>query len=459
MKECINPGCKKQIPDDSKFCGFCASRQDGMAHPTPGGSQAVKKEAIADSSDMFYADDYEVVKQFDPLVIPTKDQVTFENLLTTFQETVKNKDYPFIVQSKEHRWRADASTSKQRIVIQATHDAKWEKILFPISVEQLGNDTTVKLSVLRKNEIAEFYYSTLESLGMFSGRTSSDSIEYKTNWNDDRKYLPVVERAIRHFAERVEKELVRLPPEKILESPKIQPSMKLFLRDLFGRSRIDSYYQDSIDGLQTKENILQDAKNVENTRLAEIVKAIGNVHNTINEKEKKVHGIIGANGFIIAVSVVGAIVLALAVNWQFIIYGLPIYGILMLVRFVLKSSSEGTLNSLREHLNTLDSERSAINNDIYSMRNRATEVDNALLANRNDVVNAIINMKTSEFQSAETNETKWRTPSFVDEELEQLLSLVRNVFNEITGKITRKKTGKGLTLQTAMGLGGMGFDD
>jgi len=151
-KTCINPECRKDIAEDSIFCGHCRTKQDHPIH-----------EVL-----FFYGDDYEIVRQFDPVITPTKERVDFQNLLTTFQENVKLKNYPFSVECKEQRWRTEGGKGKPRIVIQPIHEAKWAKIIMPISVEQLGTDTMVKLSILRKNEMAEFYYATLGAVGSFA---------------------------------------------------------------------------------------------------------------------------------------------------------------------------------------------------------------------------------------------------------------------------------------------------
>ena len=108
-KLCNNQNCKKELPDDANFCGYCNAKQEvsnftGKERGSNSENSEYKtKDGSNISPPIFYAEDYEVVRQFDPVITPTKEQVSFDNLLTRFQEAVKSKNYPFSVGRKKNR--------------------------------------------------------------------------------------------------------------------------------------------------------------------------------------------------------------------------------------------------------------------------------------------------------------------------------------------------------------------
>ena len=587
-KTCINPTCKKEIPEDSRFCGFCAEKQITTeeqrtnldpyekTHPTeleasPSG------EALAL---IVYSDDYEIVRQFDPVITPTKEQVSFDNLLNTYQEAVSAKNYPFSVDSKEQRWRAEGGKGKQRIVIQPTHDSKWDRILFLISVEQMGNDTTIKLSVLRKNEMAEFYYSTLEAIGAFcsenlmpsrasivdgqiginnkndmllrvlakderldlsksgdierfksliinmaraidacklqpdapsaaliseytgisidnvvkqqdSGQTiigisfelfdfgssvkaeqtahillsgfkyldrksSEIPIDYKVNWNDDKKYLLPVEQSIRVFAEIVESLLREVHFEKLINSDSLSNKLKTFLQNLDRQHQVHDYCQHYIDQIEIKKTIIAEISDIEKTSQAKIVMKIQDVNEAIKIKAESLKSISNAKVPVIIISIILSVSLAFQVGpISFLVASAIFFG-----WFVVKLSKANTIENLKYWtLPPLKEEETKIRNQISEKRDQISAIERALVNKKDELTNTIMSMKQNVFKYAKQNEITWRTPSFVDEELEQLISLIKNLFNETNGKLTRKQTGKALRLESAMGLGGMGFDE
>jgi len=462
-RTCINSNCAKNIPDDSLYCGFCRTKQDIDRKDSNDPSIEAAKMGAQPQMGMdedflvFFADDFETIRQFDPVITPTKDQVSFENLLDIFTEAVKNKNYPFSVESIQQRWRAECGKGKQRIVIYPTHDPKWEKILFSIAVEQLGNDTTIKLSVLRKNEMAAFYFSTLESIGAFSTQESiSIPIEYKINWNDEKKYRPSVEQGIRYFNNKNEEILSQFTLDEINKSHNIPDSLKQFLGELFKQPIAKSYLRNLIEQTEKKQALAKEIEENEDTKLAEASQDIVKCSKQISAKEQSKLDFQKSKGITILSSFVLSIPFAFITKSMYpVLIGPAVWFIIFLIQISMKSGIE----SLNFHLKELYDVQNQIHAQKTKKNGEINRIQNDLNAKRDELIHSIEQMKWSEFRDAEQNEIKWRTPSFVDEELEQLISLVKNLSNEITNKITKKKEGKGLQLQTAMGLGGMGFDD
>jgi uncharacterized protein YlxW (UPF0749 family) len=478
-KICISPGCKKEIADDSVFCGYCKTKQDGRKAATSRKANDTGQEVdnVIDTGQIFYADDYEVARQFDPIITPTKEKVSFENLFSTFQEMVKSKNYPFAVENKEQRWRTEGGKGKQRIVIQPRHDPKWQKIIFPVAVEQLGNDTTIKLSVFRKNEMAEFYYLTHDSVGIIPAYASA-AIDYKINWLDGKKYGPIIDQAISNFAVKVEEILCRLKPAEIDQKSDISDQLKCFIRDFLNDNPgYKKYCQEQKEkhiklqnfpkeAQQQRQPLLNEIQQIEKV-VSDISSKMQRINNEIKAAQENFTSFEGMKTIVIICAILVFIFTVSSLGFTAVLIAGGIYGAWAFI----KSMKKGTLDNLRKgDLKRVQEELRNINSQLSQKKSELQKVDNAIATNegniknsistnKSNIISKIVAAKNGTFQVAEQNERKWREPSFVDEELEQLISVVKNLFNQITGKVTAKKEVKDVKLQSTMGLGGMGFEE
>lgn len=527
----------------------------------------------------FYADDYEVVRQFDPVITPTRESVSFQGFLTKFQESVASKNYPFSVKRQEMRWRTQGGKGKPRIVIQPIHEAKWQRIMMPIAVEQLGDDTTIKLSVLRKNEMAEFYYATLDSIGTFTskcteaaqpkisdnaritekemniiekiakifrldinnsqdweklkqqihnlgraaqeGSASDESfakiisrhtglninkvvasendepdlmklefqllgenrleramehatylcanmqfmgcttgdfgVDYKINWQDAKKYQPVIDQAILFFAEKIETILARYKPGDINQAKGINAALISYINTFLIINPQFKNYCEELLKEGDKKSLLENERELLNTDKTGICKKIdacsknisAKINSLLSAQKKKVFFVIGAIiTFIYLLAKGGGFLLSLGV-------GGGIVGVWKIWCFVLQDGVATLEYELKKHQGS--------EANIYSQMSRKSEkisnINGIIATKRKRLIDTISNEKIKVFQHAEQNEQKWREPSFADEELEQLIAIIKNLFNNITGKLTAKKKTNDLKMHSTSGLGGMGFDE
>lgn len=573
-KICINSDCHKEIENNSVFCGYCGTAQETKAEAGDSANQG--KAEQKPSNQAFYADDYEIVRQFDPVITPTKEKVSLENLFAIFQEIVQSKKYPFNIGIWEQRWRTEGENGKQRIAIQPAHDARWQKIIFPIAVEQLGNDTTIKLSVMRKNEIAEFYYSTLDSLGAFSNssflksfvspsekmedktfelileacqlnnidlkksysfqqfktiirdvaemldesnendvgfaklissrlglniekafrlgsivmdlqslyekqskqrfnqhqnfaaaytatilslgnRGEGISIAHHVNWQDEKKYKPEIDSAIKCFAEDVELILSNKEIAEITNDQTVSNLVKSFVdRAVDSFPDLKKHRQFLVDSNAKIDAIGAELSTTAEEPLSKIRKNQAELNERIVNARKESTTVDGFHVFAIAASLALLIILGASVSFNLgLILCAGVYVAYWVIRMILKSS----LQLLEEQLKRASQEYSKIMIEVEKLRNQQQHYYTAIVKKKDELRNHIHNQMFQTFMLAEQNEAKFRTPSFVDEELEQLISVVRNLFNQVTTKLTSKQDTKDLKLQTTMGLGGMGFDE
>lgn len=447
-KACINPDCGRQIEDDSAFCGFCRTKQEGKKD-----TNFSHADGNSQSEAHFFADDYEIVRQFDPVITPTKEKVSLDNLLNTIQETVNNKNYPFSVDNNKQRWRTEGDRGKPRIVIQANHDAKWQKIIFPIAVEQLGDDTTIKLSVLRKNEMAEFYYSMLEAAGGLSD--ANFSVEHKINWQDERKYTPILDQAVRFFAGKIEGIMAQNRPEEIKIQKKVKASLISFIDDLLiTNPQYKNYWQEIITQLEKKKTLLKEIELIQ-TEATKVSEAIGSYDKRITFQTEGVAAVEKLQIIAAVISIIVFVMLLATLSSASLIVGGGIY----LGYVMWRMSKRQGLEALQRGLQETRNKYNELNSQISQKRGEINNIENVNSNNRSLLIDTGSSIQKRRFQVAEQNELKWRVPSFVDEELEQLISVVKNLFNQITAKVTAKKEARDVKLQSSMGLGGMGFDE
>ncbi|OPY80228.1 MAG: hypothetical protein A4E65_01578 [Syntrophorhabdus sp. PtaU1.Bin153] len=478
-KVCVNSDCGKEIDEDSVFCGYCGAEQ-GTHKKNDNGP--IRDNTESKTSRIFYADDYEVVRQFDPVITATKDKVSLESLLAIFQEVVKSKDYPFHVDTWRQQWRTEGDKGKERIIIQPTHDLKWKRIIFSIAVEQLGTDTTIKLGVLRKNEMAEFYYSTLESAGAFSrSSTPTSAVAFNINWQDEKKYRPHIDNGISYFAEAVEDILSTVPAKDVPRKTELNGSIRSFITSFLSRHPDDANYFDFLAGMYAEKDAIEIKIEETQKNIPEIEKPIPEIQKRVTELNEKiasaqesVKSLYGKNGMMIGLSIAAYVVLcwigagtgAGAILGASFIVGPGIYILYRIIRAATKSSTDSECEQLRQQIavcqneiGQIRSKRAEIENAVSKLKSQSDDISNTVDARYNQLLEAISDITRAEFNTAMQNEIKWRTPSFVDEELEQLISVVKNVFNQTTAKLTGKRERKDFKMQTTMGLGGMGFEE
>jgi hypothetical protein len=280
-------------------------------------------------------------------------------------------------------------------------------------------------------------------------------VEYKINWQDERKYRPIVEQMMRAFAKEIEGILGNVNPGRIANSHNI--SLKRFIHDLYCYPHVKNYHQYYNEQSAKRESLLHEIEEIESGDHAIALENIKSVNDRITAKERELDSLTRMKGLIIAASIGLTILPVVFIGGPSFLIGPAVYIVWLLIKF----GKNSTITNLRHgDLVVLSAHRDEIVARLEELRNKVSQIDRGLASQENEVIETVYNAKNHIFQDAEQNELRWRTPSFVDEELEQLISLVKNLFYEITNKITKKKTtAKGLQLQTTMGLGGMGFDD